>query len=247
MPAVTDSRYRVEAGWNDAPHLGAKEKKEMLDATPHYLKKSRSEGIPSMGMGAIYPYAKESIECEPFIIPGHFKRGFSVDDGWNITAVGFFALDPDQDILYQTGELYLKEQKPEDVAAKIKTRGAWQPGVGDCSNRTRDGVQVIDIYQRFLPNLILADKSVEAGIYDVSMRLESGRLRIWSTCQYTLWEYQRYRRDEKGLIVKKEDHAMDQLRYACRPSAIQRMVVKPASSILPNSNGLGGGDRIAGY
>lgn len=247
MPPVTASKYRVEAGWDDAPHLGEKEKAEQLAACPLHLRDARSKGIPSMGSGAIYPYAVDAIKCDPIPIPPHFRRGFSLDDGWNVTAVGFLALDPDQDILYLTGELYLKECRPEQVAGYIKARGAWLPGVGDAAARTRDGVQVVTIYQRFLPKLSLADKEVEAGIYDVQMRLAQAKLKIFSTCQNTLWEYQRYRRDDKGKIVKKDDHAMDMVRYACRPSALSRMIAKPVESILPSALGLGGGDPVAGY
>lgn len=247
MPPVTPSRYRVEAGWDDAPHLGAKEKKEMLEATPLHLRDARSKGIPSMGAGAIYPFAVESVRIAPIRIPDHFRRGFALDDGWNVTAVGFLALDPDHDILYLTGELYLKEQKPDQTAQMILTRGPWMPGIGDAAARTRDGIQVLDIYRRYGLKLDLADKEVEAGIYDVSIRLATGRLKIFSTCQQTLWEYQRYRRDEKGKIVKVDDHAMDMLRYGCRPSALLRMIAKPPETILPNTHGLGGGDATVAY
>jgi hypothetical protein len=75
----------------------------------------------------------------------------------------------------------------------------------------------------------------------MQIRLAQGRLKIFSTCTHTLWEYQRYRRDEKGKVVKVDDHAMDETRYACRPTFIQRMIAKPAETILP-SMGLGGGD-----
>jgi hypothetical protein len=200
-----------------------------------------------MGAGAIYPFAVEEIRIAPFPIPPHFRRGFSLDDGWNVTAVGFYALDPDQDILYKTAELYLKEHRPEQTAQMILTRGAWLPGTGDAAARTRDGIQVIDIYKRYGLKLELAEKEVEAGIYDVQMRLASKRLRIFSTCQNTLWEYQRYRRDEKGKVVKVDDHAMDDTRYACRPHFIQRMIAKPVESILRSAEGLGGGDSRAGY
>jgi hypothetical protein len=247
MPAVNSSKYRVEAGWDDAPHLGAKEKREMLDATPLHLRDARSKGIPSMGMGAIYPYAVESIKVDPFVIPPHFRRGFALDDGWNVTAVGFYAHDPDQDILYKTAELYLKETRPEQAAQMILTRGKWLPGTGDAAARTRDGIQVLDIYKRYGLKLELAEKEVEAGIYDVQMRLASGRLKIFSTCPQTLWEYQRYRRDEKGKIVKVDDHAMDETRYACRPGFILRMIAKPPETILRSAEGLGGGDRSMGY
>lgn len=247
MPAVTQSKYRVEAGWDDAPHLGEKEKRDMLAATPLHLRDARSKGIPSMGAGAIYPFAVQEIKVDPFPIPPHFRRGFSLDDGWKVTAVGFYALDPDHDILYKTAELYLREQRPEQVAQMILTRGAWLPGTGDAAAKTRDGVQVLDIYKRYGLNLSLANKEVEAGIYDVQIRLATGRLKIFSTCQNTLWEYQRYRRDENGKIVKVDDHAMDETRYQCRPDALARMIAKPAETILRTAEGFGGGDRNVGY
>jgi hypothetical protein len=258
MPAVTPSRYRVEAGWNDAPHLGEKEKGEMLEATPIHLRDARSKGIPSMGAGAIYPYTVKSIQVEPIRIPDHFRRGYALDDGWDVTAVLFGALDPDHDVLYVTSELYLKEKKPHEVAAMVGTRAHWpnspvglpnqMPGVGDAARKDRDGQQIIQIYRdQGLTSLILADKPVEAGIHDVTMRLATGRLKIFSTCQNTLWEYQRYRRDEKGEVVKRDDHAMDCLRYLSRMSAIVRMIAKPSQTILPTLGGLGGGDPISGY
>ena len=247
MPAVSESKWRTEAGWDDAPHLTESEKRKQLAATPLYLRDARSKGIPSMGAGAIYPFAVSSIVCDPFPIPAYWRRGFALDDGWKITAVGFYALDPDHDVLYKTAELYLEEKHPRETATMILTRGAWMPGTGDAAARTRDGAQVIDIYRGFGVKLDLADKEVEAGIYDVTMRIATGRLKIFTTCQKTLWEYERYRRDEKGKIVKQNDHAMDETRYASRPSFIQRMIAKPIETILSSANGLGGGDPSIGY
>jgi hypothetical protein len=247
MPPVSPSKYRVEAGWDDAPHLGEKEKSEMLAATPLHLRDARSKGIPSMGAGAIYPFAVESIRIDPFPLPPHFRRGFSLDDGWNVTAVGFFAYDPDMDILYQTAELYLKEHKPEEVAAKIKTRGDWMPGVGDAAAKARDGVQVIDIYNRYLPKLILADKGVEAGIYDVTMRLGSGGSRFSRRASTRFGNTSatgatRTARSSSATITRWISFATP-----ARPVAMQRMIAKPAQTILPSRCGLGGGDASVGY
>ncbi len=58
-----------------------------------------------------------------------------------------------------------------------------------------------------------ADNAVEAGIYAVWERLSGGRLKVVRTCQSWLAEYRLYRRDEKGRIVKANDHLMDATRY----------------------------------
>lgn len=245
MPAVSPSKYRVEATVDDVPHISAKAKKEMWDATPPHMREARFKGIPSRGIGAVYPYSVESITVDPFPLPPHWRRGYALDDGWKVTAAGFFAYDADHDILYLTSELYLKQHTPQQTAQKIAGRGKWMPGVGDAAAKTRDGVQVIELYRAEGLNLALADKEVEAGLYDVSMRLASGRLKIFSTCTNTLWEYQRYRRDENGKIIKQNDHCMDAMRYACRQSAIKAMIVKPVETIL--SSDFAGGDPHIGY
>ena len=44
-------------------------------------------------------------------------------------------------------------------------------------------------------------------------RLSTGRLKVFSTLQSWLSEYRLYHRDEKGKVVKKDDHLMDAMRY----------------------------------
>jgi hypothetical protein len=58
-----------------------------------------------------------------------------------------------------------------------------------------------------------ADNGVEAGLFDVWQRLSTGRLKVFRTLQSWLAEYRLYRRDEKGAVVKKDDHLMDATRY----------------------------------
>ena len=58
-----------------------------------------------------------------------------------------------------------------------------------------------------------ADNSVEAGILKVWEYLSTGRLKIFSNCVNLVKELRIYRRDEKGRIVKANDHLCDCLRY----------------------------------
>ncbi len=239
------SKAVITAGWDDSPHLSEATKAQELERTPPHLRDARSQGIPSMGSGSIYPFSASEITCQPFQIPPHYRRGWALDDGWNRTAAIWGALDPDADVMFLTTEHYQKEGAPQMHAEAIKARGAWIPGVGDAAARTRDGVQVIDIYRSMGLKIELADKEVEAGLYDVQMRLATGRLKVFSTCLNFLAEYQRYHRDDKGRIVKVADHLMDATRYLCRPTAIARMIAKPLPRIIGKSGGIG--DRTVGY
>ena len=90
------------------------------------------------------------------------------------------------------------------------------PGFIDPAARGRsqkDGSQLIADYQALGLNLEVALNAVESGIYEVWTRLSTGRLKVFATMQEWLAEYRLYRRDEKGRVVKTNDHLMDATRY----------------------------------
>jgi phage terminase large subunit-like protein len=47
------SKYVVQAGWKDVPHLDEEEKRKLVANTPPYQIKARTEGEPALGVGAI--------------------------------------------------------------------------------------------------------------------------------------------------------------------------------------------------
>jgi len=65
--------------------------------------------------------------------------------------------------------------------------------------------------------------------------MATGRLKIFKTLQNTLAEYRIYRRDEKGRIVKDNDHLMDSLRYLVM-SMIEISTTIPYSGDYLSSN-----------
>jgi hypothetical protein len=216
MPAVTDSRYLVQAGWDDVPHLDGRTKAELLASTPPHLRDARSKGTPSLGSGAIYPIQWEEVCCDPMPIPAWWPRAFALDVGWNRTACLWGAWDRETDTIYAYSEYYGAQQPPAIHASAIKARGSWIAGVVDPASRGRaqkDGEQLIETYRAEGLRLTPADNTVEAGIFEVWQRLSTGRLKLFSTLGNLRAEYMLYRRDEHGRIVKKFDHLMDALRY----------------------------------
>jgi phage terminase large subunit-like protein len=208
----------VRATWDDAPHLGEKEKAELMLALPPYQRDARSKGIPQLGSGAIYPIPETDFIVDPFKIPSHYKVVYGFDVGWNNTAAVWLAHDLESDTVYLTHDYKRGQAEPAVHAASIKARGDY-PGVIDPASRGRaqkDGEQLIALYRQQGLELQLADNTVEAGIFDVYERLTTGRLKVFKTCQSTIGEFRLYRRDEKGRIVKENDHLMDALRYAIR-------------------------------
>ena len=221
--AIPDSRSGtageqafVMAGWDDVPHLSAEQKARMLANSEVNLKDARSKGIPSLGSGAIYPVPEDEIVVDDFEIPAHWPKAYGMDVGWNCTAAIFGAIDRESDIVYLYSEHYQGQQEPSTHVAGIQGRGAWIKGVIDPAARGRsqkDGSNLLDLYTQLGLTLVPAQNSVESGLFEVHQRLATGRLKVFRSMTSWLAEYRIYRRDERGHIVKKKDHAMDCTRY----------------------------------
>lgn len=224
------TRFVVMASWDDAPHL-TKEQKELLwNSIPPYQRDARSKGIPQLGSGAIYPVAESEITCDPFEIPDYWPRAYALDVGWNRTAALWGAIDRESQTLYLYSEHYRGHAEPSVHAEAIRARGDWIQGVIDPAARGRsqkDGEQLKQQYLDLGLLLTDADNTVEAGIYDVWQRLSGGRLKVFKTMQNWLAEYRLYRRDDKGRIVKANDHLMDDTRYLVK-SGLDVACTKPA-------------------
>jgi phage terminase large subunit-like protein len=216
MPEKRDGpKGVVSATWDDVPHLSAQAKKDLWDAIPPFQRDARSKGLPQLGAGAIYPVPESTIVCAPFEIPKHWRRAYGLDVGWKRTAAIFGAVDPETDIAYIYSEHYQGEGEPAVHASAIKSRGPL-PGAIDPASRGRsqsDGKQLIQQYREQGLELTDAANAVEAGIFATWERFSTGRLKVFANCQNTLSELRLYRRDERGKVVKENDHAMDGLRY----------------------------------
>lgn len=210
------SRSVVMAGWDDVPHLTEQAKADLMKSLPPHQRDARSKGIPTLGAGAIYPVMEEDIVIEPFELPDYWPRAYGMDVGWKRTAAAFGAIDRDNDILYLYSEHYRGYAEPSVHSEAIKARGAWIPGAIDPAangSNQKDGDKLLEVYQDLGLVLTKADNAVEAGIHETFQRLSTGRLRVFSTMQNWLKEYRLYHRDEKGKIVKENDHIMDATRY----------------------------------
>lgn len=211
-----DDKAMVMAGWSDVPHLSESDVKRMLKECEPHLREARSKGVPSMGAGAIYPVSEEEIKVAPFMIPKHWPRAYGFDVGWNKTAGVWGAKDPDAGIWYLYSEHYKGEAEPSNHATAVKARGEWIPGAIDPAARGRsqkDGENLLQSYTDLGLKLVKADNTVESGLYNVFELLSTGQLKVFSTLQSWFKEYRLYRRDEKGHVVKANDHLMDATRY----------------------------------
>lgn len=237
------SKFVVMATWDDAPHLSQAVKDELWKAIPPFQRDARSKGIPQLGAGAIYPVPETDIIIKDFEIPIHWPRAYGMDVGWNRTAVPWGAINRETDMLYIYSEHYRAQAEPSIHAEGIKSRGNWIPGVIDPAARGRsqkDGLQLLQSYLDLGLKLDVAFNGVESGVYEVWQRLSSGRLKVFASCQNWISEFRLYRRDEKGHIVKNNDHLMDATRYLVM-SGIEKAKTKPIEQSDVASKHLSGG------
>ncbi|MFZ1009339.1 MAG: hypothetical protein WAN65_21030 [Candidatus Sulfotelmatobacter sp.] len=210
------SKYVVQASWDGTPHLSPEAQNELASAYPPHERDARMRGVPQLGSGAIFPVPESEIVIDPFELPAHFKYSYGLDVGWNRTAAVWSAHDTETDVVYLYSEYYRAQAEPPIHATSIRSRGEWIPGVIDPAARGRtqdDGLQMIKLYEALGLRIIAADNSVETGIYEMWVRLSSGRMKVFSYLQNWRAEYRMYRRDEKGRVVKSNDHLMDATRY----------------------------------
>ena len=209
-------KYVVRCGWDDVPHLTEEDKALLIESIPPWARDARTKGIPQMGSGVIYPIAWEQISFPRFEIPEHWKRYAGMDVG-NKTACIWLAIDPSTGVSYAYHEYYREGELPAVHAASIALPGSWIPIAIDHAAHGRsqiDGENLFDLYKGFGLVLHNANKAVESGLYTVWELLASNRVKVFSDLQRFKKEYLIYQKDEKGRVVKTDDHIMDCFRYA---------------------------------
>jgi phage terminase large subunit-like protein len=214
-----NSRVYILASHEESPHITPEESARILAAYPAYEREARTKGIPSMGSGLVYPVHDSNLLVSPFEIPEYWPRCFGMDFGWHNTAAVFMAHDQDNDVVYLYGEYLAGHLTPQHHAFELIKQGAdWMPGGYDGAGegaQQDDGGNLVDLYQQAgIRNWTPADKkSVNKGVYTVLQRMETGKLKIFSSLTKLMTELRMYARDDNGKVKKGNDHLMDAMRY----------------------------------
>ncbi|SMF94599.1 terminase large (ATPase) subunit and inactivated derivatives [Methylomagnum ishizawai] len=227
------TKYTVNAGWDDAPHLSPEEIAKRRAETPKRLLAARSQGLPVLGSGLIFPVDDDGIVVDPFPLPDHWPRICGQDFGWDHPHANvWLAWDRETDTVYVYDEYAASESSAPIHASAIKARGDWIPvawpadglqhekgsGTQLAGQYRAEGVAMLHEHARF-PEVGESTEtessrvSVEAGLNEMLTRMETGRWKVFRACQGWLKEKAIYRRDKKGKIVKTNDDRIDASRY----------------------------------
>jgi hypothetical protein len=207
--------------------LDEAEKATLIAGTPHHQVKARTEGEPSLGRGAIYPFPEEDVGVDPFEIPNFWPRAYGLDVGWERTACIWGAMDPESLTVVLYDEYYEQggpHNAPRNHSAAIQSRGAWIPGVVDPASAYHQ----LQPFDSLGLDLSHAGNNVEQGILAVFELLATGRLRVFRSCTNWFSEFRKYQRTESypNRPLKRDDHLMDATRYLI-VSGRDRMITQP--------------------
>jgi hypothetical protein len=226
MPEVGAGRYLVMAGWDHAPHLDEKTKRELLESTPKHLRLARSMGLPVLGSGMVFGQVPEgSITIDPIPIPDHWVQIGGMDFGWDHPfAAARLAWDRDTDAIYVTRDFRQRELAP--IAARVALSGwdlDWLPWAWPHDGLQHDKGSGEELANQYRANGFLATderatfpdggNGLEAGISMMLDRMLTGRWKVFSTCALWLEEFRLYHRKD-GVIQKVRDDVLSASRYA---------------------------------
>lgn len=217
-PPDDPSKFAIQIAWDDfPPHLDEKQKELLMASIAPHLRGARTKGIPTQGVGAIYPHNEEDILIKPFEIPQYWPKAYGLDVGWKKTAAIWITMNPDTNQYFLYSEHYEGGGLPVIHASAIKARGDWILGVIDTGSKQvspTDGKCLWDQYINEGLNIIECTKAKEASILKINQMLASGQLKVFNTLQNWLSEFRTYSRDEDGKISDRlDDHLMDAMNY----------------------------------
>jgi hypothetical protein len=252
---MENGRFSLQIGWADCPHLSKTDCDRLLQAFPVHERDARSLGVPMLGSGKIYPISEESITVDPFKIPSYWPRAYAMDPGWNRTAALWGAHDRDEDIIYIYSEYYMAHQPPAVHSYAIKSRGENLIGVIDpasAGSSQVDGKTIVNEYRKMGLKVFPANNKVtgpEGGIHSVYTRMTEGTVKIFRTCVNLLKELRIYRRNDRGVIVKENDHLADCLRYLVMSKMTHAVKLRNDADEDDEDNviSMAGRSKITGY
>ncbi|MBE5745757.1 MAG: hypothetical protein E7359_00505 [Clostridiales bacterium] len=227
-----DEVWHITLSWQDNPFLDKKEIESLTKIMSKDELDSRCYGNFSFSGGLVYSNFKEEFNViEPFNVPSEWYDNISIDPGLkNPLSCHFYAIDYDGNI-YVIAEHYEADKDIEYHAEhilKIADKLNWPRNSMGKLNALIDSAanqktlasskSVVDLFYDF--NIICnakVNKDLFSGIQRVKNLICSAsgerKLFIFSTCVNLIREIKSYFWGKADVPIKKDDHALDELRY----------------------------------
>ena len=217
--------------WSDNPYLSADEIAEMSASMSEEMLESRRYGLFTAGQGLVYSEFGQTNVIEPFVVPCDWQDTLSIDPGLNNPlSCHWYCRDYDGNV-YVVAEHYEANRDVAYHASKIKEISArlnWKRDkfgniealIDSAANqRTLNGVK--SVAELFYDNGISVNTRVDKGLYAGINRVKAmlkplegaPKLYVFNSCVNMIREFKGYFWGSNDSPVKRDDHAMDELRY----------------------------------
>jgi phage terminase large subunit-like protein len=242
--------YLKGATWDDAPHLSQEDKDRLSSSYRAHERDARTQGIPMMGEGAVFPVSDRDIRIDAFKIPGHWARIKGADFGIDHPAAGVeIAWDRDSDAIYLI-DCYRKAGETAPYhAAWLKKGNARIPVAWPHDGMNREkagGTTLAQSYRNHGANMLGKsarypkargeehDKGgpqpVEPIVDEMLERMMTGRFKAFSHLSEFFEEKRSYHRKDGKIVARRDDilkavfYAVMMKRYAVAPDSFAAVV-----------------------
>lgn len=260
--------FKVEVDMDDNPFLLESAKQKVLAGlTPEEVKARKEGRYVSLG-GMIYPEFDKTKHIIPAWTPpvgedsawnlwiASMDHGTTNPTAWLWASINREGIIVVWDEYYQDGfERVVADHARAVHAINVNHGRPPDYNVGDPSIKNRDPIVQSSIQIEYMTNgipIALGNHDVRAGIIMVKSLLKANKLFVTENCVNLIWEFGRYRwavwKDKRAIYEKnkkeepqkKDDHALDALRYlvASRPEADDGTFVPPIHVPIESSRAL---------
>ena len=229
--------FQVRGGLEQALHIPKERHQEIIEQTAPSQRLARIQGLEMMGQGACFstPVANITHNIQNNEMNPNWEVGWGIDfhhggiAGIFVAAFGFH--DPMTDTLYISDVLRLVGGTPDTHLAAISSHPcadapALYPHDGGRVANLQTQETLAELY-RYHPDrrpyglrmpsthvtFAGGGYSLPAGVLEMERRFQSGKLRIarW-LLPLVRDEYEAYHYNERGDIVREDDHVLDAIR-----------------------------------
>ncbi len=158
------------------------------------------------------------MEQPDFKLPKYWPRAWALDIDRANASVLWSAHDRESDTLWLYSELVMPRHELALIADAIRKRTPSTPGLFDHLARKRspqEGHRIINALLDLHLDVFTIQADPDAAVSEVTRRLSTKRLKVFTTCTTWAAQYRSYRRNKDGDIVEESDGLMRAMDLLC--------------------------------
>lgn len=219
--------------WADNPYLNKKEINRLtMSLSPDELEARKYGRFTAGRRGMVYPEFEEFRNVvEPFSIPFDWQRCISIDPGLNNpTSCHWYAVDGDGNIFvvaehYESGQVVsYHANKIKEISDELGWHRDFDGKISaliDTASTQRTLASIKSVADLFMESGIKVNPKVNKNLFDGISKVKEylkhdnnlPNIYIFNTCKHLIRELKGYMWGENEVPIKKDDHALDELRY----------------------------------